>query len=266
MPRVESYKQGVPSWIDLSTTDHPGAKKFYSDVFGWEYQDNPMGEGMVYSMAQLNGAAVCAMYQQQQGEVDMGLPSHWNVYFTVADIESTAAKVGELGGTVLAGPMDIFEAGRMIVALDPAGAQIQFWQPLQHIGAEVRDEHGALTWAEVMTTDLPSAGEFYSSLLGTTLDTESMPTPDGEPYHMLTIDGIPQCGLMKLTPELLAQNVPPHWEIYFRVDDANVTSEVATANGAELLWGPTEIVMVGTIAVFKDPQGAVFGIQEAAAE
>ena len=59
--KIESYKQGTPSWIDLSTTDVDGAKAFYSALFGWEYQDNPMGEGQVYSMAQIDGSAAGAM-------------------------------------------------------------------------------------------------------------------------------------------------------------------------------------------------------------
>jgi predicted enzyme related to lactoylglutathione lyase len=50
-----------------------------------------------------------------------GGPSHWLVYFTVADADAAAARIGDVGGTVLAGPMPI-PAGRIVVARDPQGA------------------------------------------------------------------------------------------------------------------------------------------------
>ena len=262
MPKVESYLQGTPSWVDLSTKDQEGAKKFYSELFGWEYEDNPMGNGMTYSMGRIDGSSVAAIYQQQQGEADLGLPSHWNVYITVNDVDAIAAQAKEKGCMVFAEPMDVFEAGRMCVLQDPTGAQIQFWTPIQHIGAEIRDEHGALTWAELLTTDQEGAGEFYTGLLGIGIDKETMPTPEGDPYHMLMTSQGPVAGVMPLPEHLVAQGVPSHWEVYFRVDDANEAVEKATSMGAQVLFGPEQIPMVGTFAVFMDPQGAAFGIQQ----
>ena len=45
------YTPGTFSWTDLSTTDQDAAKTFYAALFGWTYEDNPVGDGMVYSMA-----------------------------------------------------------------------------------------------------------------------------------------------------------------------------------------------------------------------
>ena len=55
MPKIESYKQGTPSWVDLSTSDQAAAKDFYAMLFGWQYEDNDAGNGMIYSMAQIDG-------------------------------------------------------------------------------------------------------------------------------------------------------------------------------------------------------------------
>jgi uncharacterized protein len=49
------HAPGSFCWIELATTDGPAAKQFYSELFGWEIQDNPMGPGMVYTMLKLNG-------------------------------------------------------------------------------------------------------------------------------------------------------------------------------------------------------------------
>src|SRR5947209_5706284 len=49
------YTPGTFSWTDLTTTDQDAAKTFYSGLFGWEAQDNPVGDGVVYSMMMLDG-------------------------------------------------------------------------------------------------------------------------------------------------------------------------------------------------------------------
>ena len=43
-----SHAPGTFSWADLSTTDTDGAKAFYTGLFGWDTEDNPMPEGGVY--------------------------------------------------------------------------------------------------------------------------------------------------------------------------------------------------------------------------
>ena len=58
------HAPGSFCWIELATTDGPGAKKFYGEIFGWEAQDNPMGPDMVYTMLKLNGKDVGALYQK----------------------------------------------------------------------------------------------------------------------------------------------------------------------------------------------------------
>ncbi len=263
--KVESYKQGMPCWVDLSTTDQDAAKGFYSQIFGWEYQDIPMGEGQVYSIARIDGSDAGAIFTQVSQEAEAGVPPHWNVYLAVDDIDGIASKVADLGGTVMVDELDEDDSGRMMVAQDPYGAFISFWQAKENIGAEVRDEHGALTWAELLTSDQEGSEKFYSELLGIDVDKETMPTPEGGDYHMLTVDGMPAAGIMVSPPHLVEMGVPPHWEVYFNVDDADAVVEKAKSMGAQVMFGPEVLPMVGTFAVVQDPQGAVFGIQQAPA-
>src|SRR5205814_10181365 len=58
MPERPSDTQGTPNWVDLPTSDQAAAKAFYAGLFGWTYDDQPMGEGQVYSMAMLGGHRV----------------------------------------------------------------------------------------------------------------------------------------------------------------------------------------------------------------
>jgi predicted enzyme related to lactoylglutathione lyase len=105
-------------WNELNTRDVPGAKSFYSEVFGWEPVS--YGEGAdAYTEFQVGGKDVAGM--REMAGMPAQVPPHWLVYFAVADTDATVARAQELGGSVLFGPMDI-RPGRFAVLHDPQGA------------------------------------------------------------------------------------------------------------------------------------------------
>ena len=110
-----SYAPGTFSWAELVTSDAAAAKSFYSRVFGWEYDDTPIGDGQVYSMALRDGGQVAALYQSDQRP-------HWNCYVTVTSVDEATARAGERGGKILSEPFDVLDVGRMSVIGDPTGA------------------------------------------------------------------------------------------------------------------------------------------------
>ena len=63
-------------------------------------------------MAKLQGRSVAAISPQQADEAAQGIPPHWNLYVTVEDVDAATASVGGAGGQALAGPFDVFDAGR----------------------------------------------------------------------------------------------------------------------------------------------------------
>jgi len=54
-------------------------------------------------------------------------PPYWLVYLTVSSCHDAIAKVQELGGEALAGPLDI-GAGRIAVVKDPQGAAFALFE------------------------------------------------------------------------------------------------------------------------------------------
>ena len=146
-----SHDAGTISWSDLATTDQDAAKEFYAGLFGWEYDEQPIDDDTTYSMGKLGDRIAAAISPQQSSESEQGIPPHWNVYVTVDDVDETTGKVDEAGGSVLAGPFDVFNAGKMSVIADPTGAVLCLWQAGDSIGAEVVNEPGALAWADTAT-------------------------------------------------------------------------------------------------------------------
>jgi predicted enzyme related to lactoylglutathione lyase len=248
MPERTQHAPGTPSWVDLQTSDEAGAKAFYTALFGWDYDDQPVPDNGVYSMAQKNGKDVAAI----AGIPMPGVPPHWNTYVTVADVDATAAQVSGAGGTVTAGPFDVMDAGRMAVASDPTGAMFCIWQPKNSIGASLVNEHGTLCWNELLTPDVDAALPFYEKLFGWKRNRLPMDTME---YNELQLDGRGIGGAMK--PPM--PGMPAVWGVYFAVDDCDKAAEIAAAKGGTVVQPPMDIPP-GRMAVIADPAGAVFNV------
>ncbi|HEU4702504.1 MAG TPA: VOC family protein [Conexibacter sp.] len=248
------YAPGTFSWVDLTTTDQDGARAFYRELFGWGSDDMPAGEGVVYSMMTKDGHHVAAISPQPQAQRDAGVPPAWNSYVTVASADQTAAKAAELGGSVHAQPFDVFDAGRMAVIQDPQGAWFMVWEPKRHIGAGLVNAPGALVWNELGTTDVDAAGAFYAQLFGW----DVAPFEGSEqPYWSITNGGRSNGGMMPVQPP----HAPPHWTVYFGVDDLDAATARVGELGGIVHAGPIDIQMA-RIAIVADPQGATFALYE----
>ena len=252
MGKRTSYPHGTFSWIDLATTDAAGAKAFYTRLFGWEYVDMPAGEGMIYSMAQIGGDPVAALAQQDLDEA----PPHWNSYVTVDDVDGLAPRVAELGGTLVAEPFDVLDAGRMAVLSDPTGAFLCLWQAKDNIGAQLVNTHGALTWNDLSTNDADAARSFYSELLGWTFQQVS----EEPPYWVIQNGARSNGGMRVLTEE--EAHFPPHWLPYFAADSTDAAASAAIEAGGSVMVDPFDVPS-GRVAVLGDPQGAAFAVSEA---
>lgn len=108
---------GAFTWAELQTNDQAGAAEFYGKVLGITSEAMDMGDmgSMLVLKAGENDVATAMDLMMD------GVPPHWGAYFGVADTDAKVAQVTELGGSVLAPPMDI-PPGRMAVLADPAGA------------------------------------------------------------------------------------------------------------------------------------------------
>jgi len=247
-----SHPPGTISWTDLETTDQEGAKTFYGGLFGWEYEDMPAGEGAIYSMAKHGGRSAAAMSGQREADAEQGIPPHWNLYVTVEDVDATAGKAAEAGGQLLAGPFDVFDAGRMAIVADPTGGVLCLWQAGTNIGAEVVNEPGALTWADLATTDAQAAQAFYSAVLGWRFESMSE-----EPPYWVIFNGERSQGGMTVPPP----GVPSNWYPYFGAIGLEETLQIAESVGGKPFLGPIDVPN-GRFALLQDLQGAAFAILE----
>jgi hypothetical protein len=118
----EKSAHGTFCWNELMTRDVDAAKKFYSELIGWEMADSGM-PGMDYTMMKAAGKEAGGMMAMPK-EVPAEVPSHWVSYITVDDVDAAAKKVTELGGKLLHEIMDIPSVGRFVTIQDPTGAAV----------------------------------------------------------------------------------------------------------------------------------------------
>ena len=256
MATMTQHAPGTFCWPELATSDQEGAKKFYTSLFGWTFEDSDMGNGEMYTMLKLRGEAVGALYKMRPEQASSGMPPCWGSYVSVENADQVAARAKALGATVIMEPFDVMDVGRMAVIADPQGAVFQLWQPKKHIGAGVLDEVGALCWTELMTTDTGAAEAFYTGLLPWRAETK--PMGPGMTYTIFRRGEAGAGGMMKITPEM--GPVPPNWGVYFQVADCDATLAKATGMGAKVVVPPQDVPNVGRFAILTDPQGAHFAI------
>jgi predicted enzyme related to lactoylglutathione lyase len=230
-----SHPPGAFSWAELVTSDADAAKGFYTQAFDWTYEDNPVGDGQVYSMALRDGKYVAALFTADQ-------PPHWNCYVTVASTDETSEQAAAVGATIAAEPFDVMDAGRMAVVVDPTGAALCLWEPRAHIGATLVNTPGALAWNDLVTPEPETAVDFYGKLFGWTF--QEMPESGG--YRVIFNGERSNGGIMPMEG-------PSNWMPYFGHEDIDrLVDEVETVHN-----GPIQ-VPAGRFAVLGDPQGAVF--------
>ncbi|HEX2191298.1 MAG TPA: VOC family protein [Longimicrobiaceae bacterium] len=252
----DRHPHGTFSYAELATTDAGGARAFYTSLFGWEVDEMPMEPGGAYYMFRRGEHVAAAMHEIGEAQRARGIPPHWGSYVTVDGVDRSAARAGELGGTVLMEPFDVMEAGRMAVVQDPTGAVVSLWEARGHPGAQVRDEPGAFCWNELATPDTERAAEFYTGLFGWTTQTQDM--GGGMLYTTFLNGGAQAGGMYRITPEM--EGMTPHWAVYFSVEDCDAESARARSLGGRVHVEPTDIPDVGRFSILEDPQGATFAI------
>ena len=246
-----SKNSGRFVWRELTTPDTAGAAKFYGDLFGWSSSDMEMGPGMTYTMLrndELGEDVAGAMAPQMDG-----MPAHWLDYITVDDIDASLTHAVELGGSKLAGPMEVPGMGRWAVVQDPTGAVFGLFTS-QTPGATDTDRRPpdhTFCWSQLMSRDVEAAVPFYNALFGWT----SQPMDGG--MVVFSNDGKTVASAMPVPADAAAPN---HWLKYVAVPDTDAAWVKAQSLGATGFHAPTDIPGMGRFAVLADPTGAGFAV------
>jgi uncharacterized protein len=117
---------------------------------------------------------------------------------------------------------------------------------------------GTFCWVELATSDAAAAKEFYTGVFG--WDAEDDEIPGGGIYTSFKINGKSVGASNQQQEEEAKMGVPPHWNSYISVEDADQAVKIAEGAGATVLAPPFDVMELGRMAVLTDPTGAVVSV------
>ncbi len=254
-------------WHDLMTTDAEASLELLTGLFGLGIVAHQVAEEMSYLILTAPGSDEpvfgCVPIEAEQGQ-----RSHWIAYLTVADFAAALERVDELGGAVHVssepdGDEEVEEselsalvAGAVAIATDPQGAVFAPYGPDEEVAE--RDglaPVGRIAWYELMAADPASAAAFYRDLVGIEVGD---PVDRGEQGPALPLSRAGRVfGLVR--NRLPGSPFPPHWSLYFRVEDLDATIAKARELGGYIYEDPAPLD-AGRRATLLDPSGAPIGI------
>ncbi|MCD9145542.1 VOC family protein [Streptomyces albireticuli] len=250
------HTPGTPCWTSLLAHDLESIKDFYSGLFGWAYYSPGPRQLGPYVRATLDGRDVAGL-----GELTPGrrLPTAWTTYLASDDADEAAEWIRCCGGTVGVGPLAAEDAGRLVIASDPAGAPFGVWQGQRMAGAQLSGVPGTPVWHELMTRRTDTVVKFYQSLFGYQTKRAEAPDTDRLALHL---DGRPVAAVRGVGAELPRER-GPHWMTYFEVADAGVAAARVAGLGGRVLRPPHQ-GPDGDETTVADPEGAVLTLRRTA--
>jgi predicted enzyme related to lactoylglutathione lyase len=239
-------------WHELLTTDTAAAAAFYPRVVPWRTQPSSMPGYTIWMAGQSQVGGLMALPSDAAGT-----PPHWLIYIGTPNVDATAEHAQRLGARVVKAASDIPNVGRFAVLADPQGATFALYTPGPSGGAVPAPGPGIFSWHELATTDVAGALRFYGELFGWTKGAGHDMGAMGV-YQIFERFGSMIGGMCNVQ----GPATPPSWLSYVQVADSTRAVAAAKSAGGRLLHGPVEVPGGSWIALFIDPQGGAFAVQE----
>lgn len=239
-------------WHELLTTDTAAAAAFYPRVVPWRTQPSSMPGYTIWMAGQSQVGGLMALPPEAAGT-----PPHWLIYIGTPNVDATAEHAQRLGARVVKAASDIPNVGRFAVLADPQGATFALYTPGPTGGAVPTPGPGVFSWHELATTDVGGAVRFYGELFGWTKGAGHDMGAMGV-YQIFERFGSMIGGMCNVQ----GPATPPSWLSYVQVADSGRAVAAAKSVGGRLLHGPVEVPGGSWIALFMDPQGGAFAVQE----
>jgi len=255
---TNAHLSGKIIWHELITDKPAETEKFYSELFGWEFESIGWSFGSAaganYKMIRHNGRLIGGMIDQNRLATKEDI-SQWVVLMSTDDIDRAVGIIADEGGTVFTPPTSLADRGRIAIVADPQGALFALLETKDGDPLDRDPDINDFLWNELWAGDAPAAVDFYQQLIGYDLEEEVV--TDERAYQFLSMNGVPRVGILPNPIEDLA----PLWSTYIRVEDpAAITARVEALGGRVLLpVQPRDLG--GEVALIAGPSGAGVVIQ-----
>ena len=115
-----SHQFGAFDWGELNARNVASVLPFYQNVFGWTLKSDPMPDGRMYYEFTMDGESILGAWEMSD-MVPADVPSFWQIYFNVDDVDAWHTRALQLGGSEVVAPQSMPD-GRFSICMDPQGA------------------------------------------------------------------------------------------------------------------------------------------------
>lgn len=259
VPKVSQDNAGLQLtgkfiWYDIFTADISGTAKFYSELFGWSFENVQGSQSQIQTIFS-DGLPIGNAIGMEK-ELKEESSGQWLGYISIPDVDVAVQMLENNQGTLHTAARDLPNRGRVAVVRDPQGALFAFIHSSAGDPPDGELKHSSWLGSELWTTDIEDAQSFYSKVAG--YEELLVPLSCGDTYHFMMRDGKPRAGIAKIPWD----DVQPNWIPYIVVEDVVAITHKAIALGATLIMEPDSAFPDNEVAILADPSGAVFGIQQ----
>jgi uncharacterized protein len=248
-------------WYEYLAAEPAEAQTFYTKVVGWGTEVFPSPKMRYDLWTRKGGVAIGGLMELPEEPRKAGMSPHWLVYLGTPGVDRTLSQARDLGASLLMGPMDVPDVGRIAVLQDPQGATFALYQPADAPTAEAPPKPGDFSWHELATSDPVAAFAFYSELFGW-VKTSAMDMGPAGIYQMYgRRSDAPLGGIYSKPSEMRG---PSAWLPYAMVPDLGAATRQIRARGGSVVNGPMEVPGGDWIVVGIDAQGAMFALHQRA--
>jgi len=130
MNQQTKFPTGGISWSELITTDFDTSCNFYQELFGWKATKVPGRGGVQYALLTKDDdrEPFAGILEMPEHPKRNGMPSCWQTYVTVSDIDASVAKAMTIGAQVVMPVREVENIGKIASVKSPDGAVISLIQ------------------------------------------------------------------------------------------------------------------------------------------
>lgn len=267
---------GTPTWIDYTANGLGPSLTFYERLAGWSIADQGETYGH-YHLASGSAGEVAGLMDTTGMPCPGGgeIPTAWDVYLAVENVDETLAKARVAGAEVVVEAMDVPGRGRTAMILGPDGAPIGLWEERGFAGFPDSMAPGCPVWFEFMSKDAEASRRFYTEVFGFDYQPMPMSSEDvvgadaavmGDPPGYWT-NGTPETATSGLcdASSWLPAGARSYWRWYLSVPSTDAALDAVRELGGSVLDGPTNTPW-GRMATIADPAGATLQLMGANSE
>lgn len=250
---------GKVVWHDLLTNTPAESRKFYGELFGWDFEkpgiDIGIGGDSAYMLIRHDGQLIGGMVDTNALGRDENI-SQWITVLSVGDVAAATQTAVGSGGNLLREPTELASRGTLAIVEDPSGAVFAL---LQTKGGDPADREPAVNgflWDELWTDNVDVAASFYTEVVGFEHENREI-EETGATYHLFKADEKPRAGVL-VNP---FGDVPPVWVNYLRVEDPSAITARVEALGGDILLAVQPRDIGGKVAFIAGPSGAGIALQ-----